>query len=43
MTTRPRLNGEPWNSFQLSHALFIQGGTLELDLGPEPNKEWGVK
>ena len=38
-----RLNGEPWNSFQLPHAMFIQGGTLELELGPEPNKEWGVK
>jgi len=38
-----RLNGEPWNSIQLTHALFIRGGTLELELGPKPNQQWGVR
>lgn len=35
------LNGESWSSFQLPHTEFIKGGTLELELGPEPNKDWG--
>jgi len=38
-----RLNGEPWSLSRLPHARFIRGGTLELDLGPEPNQQWGVK
>ena len=38
-----RLNGEPWSSSRLHHARFIRGGTLELDLGPEPNQQWGVR
>jgi putative alpha-1,2-mannosidase len=37
------LNGKAWNSFQLPHELFIKGGTLELNLGPQPNKSWGVE
>jgi putative alpha-1,2-mannosidase len=37
------LNGEPWNSFQLPHELFVKGGELVLELGPEPNKSWGLK
>ena len=36
-----KLNGEEWNSFQFSFATFAKGGTLELELGPEPNKSWG--
>ena len=36
------LNGKPWNSFQLPHGTFTQGGTLELVLGPKPNEQWGV-
>lgn len=35
------LNGEPWTSCQLPHDLFVKGGTLELELGPKPNKAWG--
>ncbi|MDP0491712.1 MAG: GH92 family glycosyl hydrolase [Verrucomicrobiota bacterium JB023] len=38
-----KLNGEEWNSFQFPFETFANGGTLELELGPEPNKEWGVK
>ncbi|MDR1224044.1 MAG: GH92 family glycosyl hydrolase [Tannerella sp.] len=37
------LNGKPHNSFQLPHRDFASGGTLEIWLGPEPNKTWGVK
>ncbi len=35
------LNGEDWQSFQIPHDRFVKGGTLELELGPTPNKEWG--
>lgn len=38
-----KLNGKPWNSYQLPHESFISGGTLELELGPKPNKSWGVE
>lgn len=36
-----RLNGEPWRSFQVPHEVFAKGGTLELDLGPQPARDWG--
>lgn len=36
-----RLNGQPWNSFQIPHAVVANGGTLELELGPRPNESWG--
>ncbi|MEM7656730.1 MAG: GH92 family glycosyl hydrolase [Bacteroidota bacterium] len=35
-------NGTDWNQSWLSHKDLVQGGTLILDLGPEPNKSWGV-
>lgn len=38
-----KLNGIPWNDFQLPHSEFAKGGILELWLGDTPNKEWGVK
>lgn len=37
-----KLNGKPFNSFRLSHRDLIQGGTLEIELGPQPNKDWGT-
>jgi len=37
-----RLNGQPWKLFQLPHEIFAQGGTLELELGPQPNPSWGI-
>jgi putative alpha-1,2-mannosidase len=37
-----RLNGKAWNSFQVPHESFVRGGTLELELGPQPNKVWGT-
>lgn len=38
-----RLNGQPWNSFQIPHDIVVNGGTLELELGPRPNESWGRK
>lgn len=35
-------NGQPLETCWLSHKDLVQGGLLELDLGPEPNKEWGI-
>jgi predicted alpha-1,2-mannosidase len=37
-----RLNGEKWNQCWLYHADIINGGKLVLDLGPSPNKAWGI-
>ncbi|MDR1155770.1 MAG: glycoside hydrolase family 92 protein, partial [Bacteroidales bacterium] len=36
------LNGKPHNSFRFPHKDFASGGTLELWLGAEPDKTWGV-
>lgn len=35
------LNGQPHETCWLSHKDLVKGGTLELILGPEPNREWG--
>ena len=37
-----RLNGEPLERCWFPQRDFYRGGTLELDLGPEPNRNWGV-
>ncbi|TWU39687.1 GH92 family glycosyl hydrolase [Novipirellula artificiosorum] len=34
-------NGEPLQTCWLPHKELVKGGTLELDLGPNPNKAWG--
>jgi putative alpha-1,2-mannosidase len=36
-----KLNGKAMNKCWFTHEEFIQGGKLELDLGAEPNKNWG--
>lgn len=36
-----RLNGQPLNQFWFSHQDLINGGKLELELGPQPSR-WGV-
>ncbi len=36
------LNGKEWKNFQFPASDFLKGGTLELELGPEPNKLWGL-
>ncbi|MGN6553379.1 MAG: GH92 family glycosyl hydrolase [Verrucomicrobiota bacterium] len=37
-----RLNGRPLNQYWFSHEALVNGGELELELGPEPNRNWGV-
>ncbi|MDT0678344.1 GH92 family glycosyl hydrolase [Autumnicola musiva] len=36
------LNGEPLNKPWFSHSDVIKGGRLTLQMGPRPNKEWGI-
>jgi predicted alpha-1,2-mannosidase len=37
------LNGKPVTGrFWITHAELVAGGELEIELGPQPNKEWGV-
>ncbi|MFS6555635.1 glycoside hydrolase domain-containing protein, partial [Parabacteroides distasonis] len=35
-------NGKALNDFRIPHATLVQGGLLERELGPKPNKTWGV-
>lgn len=37
------LNGQPLDSFYFSAKELLSGGKLELQMGPEPRKDWGVK
>lgn len=37
------LNGKPLHSFQFPAKELLRGGTLELQMGPEPKKDWGVE
>lgn len=36
------LNGKTWNSFKFPFSVFANGGSMKIDLGPTPNKAWGV-
>jgi len=36
-----KLNGKPYNKCWLLHRDIINGGTLELVMGNEPNEQWG--
>lgn len=38
-----RLNGNPLNTYYFPHTEFAKGGVLEIELDPEPNKQWGVE
>jgi len=38
-----RLNGKPLRRPWFYHRQLTEGGTLELELGPEPNKPWGAR
>ncbi len=40
---RASLNGAPLNTPWFTHEQLIRGGVLELEMGPKPNKNWGVK
>ena len=35
------LNGQVHDRAWISHAEMLQGGTLVLQMGPEPNPSWG--
>lgn len=35
------LNGEPLNRPWFEHSNLVKGGTLVLNMGPRPNKQWG--
>ena len=37
-----KLNGQPLTGCWFYHEDLVKGGTLELELGPAPNKAWGV-
>jgi predicted alpha-1,2-mannosidase len=36
-----RVNGQPWNTLTLPHALLAQGATLDFVMGPKPST-WGT-
>lgn len=37
------LNGKPVEGFRILQADLLNGGKLMLNMGPEPNKDWGIK
>jgi predicted alpha-1,2-mannosidase len=37
-----KLNGEPLNRPWITHDEIVHGGTLELEMGVLPNKDWGI-
>lgn len=39
---RARLNGEPLENCWFPASALLGGGRLELEMGPDPNPEWGV-
>ena len=38
-----KLNGEPYNKCYINFSDIAAGGELELQMGAEPNPEWGVE
>ncbi|EDM38945.1 hypothetical protein PBAL39_22770 [Pedobacter sp. BAL39] len=36
------LNGRPLNSFRFPASELLKGGSLILEMGEQPNKEWGI-
>ena len=38
-----RMNGRELKTPWFTHEQLIQGGTLELDMGPKPNMNWGIE
>ncbi|MCY1722462.1 GH92 family glycosyl hydrolase [Prolixibacteraceae bacterium Z1-6] len=37
-----RLNGKDLNDFKFPASELLKGGKLELEMGPQPNKKWGL-
>jgi predicted alpha-1,2-mannosidase len=38
-----RMNGEEIKTPWFSHEQLVKGGVLELEMGPKPNKSWGIE
>lgn len=38
-----KLNGKAWNKTWFTHEDLLNGGTLELQMGPKANRNWGVE
>jgi predicted alpha-1,2-mannosidase len=38
-----KLNGKPYNKCYIDHRDILNGGTLDLVMGPGPNKDWGIE
>ncbi|MHA4809662.1 GH92 family glycosyl hydrolase [Flavitalea flava] len=38
-----KMNGQPLNTPWFTHRQLTEGGTLELTMGPKPNKNWGTE
>ena len=36
-----RLNGKPLNKPWIYHEDLVKGGTLDIEMGPEPDRKWG--
>lgn len=39
---KARLNGKELDTFWFRASDLLKGGSLVLDMGPEPNKNWGT-
>jgi predicted alpha-1,2-mannosidase len=37
-----KLNGQSWDKTWFTHDDIVNGGTLELEMGDRPNKQWGT-
>jgi putative alpha-1,2-mannosidase len=40
---RAWLNSQPLERCWFDHADLVRGGKLEIELGPEPNRQWGIE
>ncbi|MBT8300215.1 MAG: glycoside hydrolase family 92 protein, partial [Maribacter sp.] len=38
-----KLNGESLQRTYIHHDELMNGGTLDFDMGPDPNKNWGIQ
>ena len=37
------LNGKPWKNFHFPVRTLLNGGDMGIQLGAEPNKQWGLQ
>ncbi|MFT4093481.1 MAG: glycoside hydrolase family 92 protein, partial [Niabella sp.] len=37
-----KYNGGKYERQYITHSMIMQGGSLEFDMGPKPNKRWGI-